>query len=312
MSTPGWYPDPGGRSGHYRFWDGETWAPTTTANPAPTVGGGGPPSPRRPSRHVGRWLVVGAVLLVVLAVVGALVLRPGAQPVADPVPTASATGPVGGEDPTSPVPTDPFPSSVVPTQPSPRMPSPSVAQPGSADPVSCPVGNPFSRQDHARDGRVHGGSLSFPRQPGWEDPGPEASAFTWAYDLGETDIQLTQSRYASYAVGAVSVADGFEDPHTAARLAMRCTIASALYSDVSSRTDLVDEETTVDGYRAWSLRSEIRTYDARTSFQGDTVQITVVDLDSPESLAFFWGSAPIGDETFDERLDEVVQQLHVG
>ncbi|MGI3779558.1 MAG: hypothetical protein ACRYG2_02170, partial [Janthinobacterium lividum] len=71
-------------------------------------------------------------------------------------------------------------------------------------------------------------------------------------------------------------------------------------------------ETTVDGYPAWSLRSEIQTYDPRTSYQGDTVQITVVDLDSENALAFFWGSAPTGDATFTARLDQVVRQLRVG
>ena len=159
---------------------------------------------------------------------------------------------------------------------------------------------------------MHGGALSFPHQPGWDDPGEQRSAFTWAYDLGETDIKVEPEWYATLAVGAVSVADGFEDPQSAAELAMRCTAASSLYRNVTSRTDLVDEETTVDGYRAWTLRSEIRADDPRTSREGDTVQITVVDLDSPEALAFFWGCAPIGDEAFTARLDAAVEQLRVG
>jgi hypothetical protein len=246
---------------------------------------------------------VGAVLLVVLAVVGAFVVRDANRTIVDQGPAPSATGGQGTEPAVTPS-AESTPGELSSPDPDSASASPSAAP--------CPVGNPFARQDHPRDGRVHGGSLSFPRQPGWQDPGPQASVFTWAYDLGETDIQLEQSRYAAYAVGAVSVADGFEDPQSAARLAMQCTVASALYSNVSSRTDLVDEETTVDGYRAWTLRSEIRTYDARTSYQGDTVQITVVDLDSEDALAFFWGSAPIGDARFGERLDQVVEQLRVG
>ena len=255
--------------------------------------------------------------MLVVAVVVALVVRGADRTIVD---QGASPGPTGGAAssaaPSDPAPSDPEasdPASADPSgMPSPNAPTP-VPQPSeSAGSAPCPVGDPFSRQDYPRDGRVHGGSLSFPRQRGWDTPGPQASAFTWAYDLGETDLQLAQSRYASYAVGAVSVADGFEDPQTAARLAMRCTVASALYSNVSGRTDLVDEETTVDGYRAWTLRSEIRTYDPRTSYAGDTVQITVVDLDSPEALAFFWGSAPIGDATFEARLDDVAEQLSAG
>jgi hypothetical protein len=305
VSTPGWYPDPAGRPGHYRLWDGQGWGLSTSPDPPGGPSAAPPPPPRR---RVAPWVVAGAVLLVVLVVVGAIALRPDGQAVAGPTPSP-AVGSTAEGDPSS------APSSVGPS-PSPDAPSPLATPSASPSPsastsVDCPVGSPFSRQDYAQDGRVHGGNLSFPRQAGWEDPGPQASAFTWAYDLGETDIQLEQTRYASYAVGAVSVADGFENPRTAARLAMQCTVASALYSNVSSRTDLVDEETTVDGHSAWTLRSEIRTYDSRTSYQGDTVEITVVDLDSDEALAFFWGSAPIGDDTFTSRLDEVVQQLRV-
>lgn len=301
MSTPGWYPDPGGRAGHFRLWDGQSWGLSTTTDPP--GGPAGPPPPRR--RRVAPWIVAGTVLLVVLAVVGALVIRDQNRPIIDYGPSPTATGGVDA----SPTAT---PSATPTPSPTPVSPSPSDSPGETPSPAPCPVGNPFSRQDYPRDGRVHGGSLSFPHQRGWQDPGPQASAFTWAYDLGETDIQLEQSRYAAYAVGAVSVADGFEDPRSAAALAMQCTVASALYSNVSNRTDLVDEETTVDGYRAWTLRSEIRTYDPRTSFEGDTVQITVVDLGSPEALAFFWGCAPIGDQAFSARLDQVVEQLRVG
>lgn len=310
MSTPGWYPDPGGRPGHYRLWDGRSWGLSTTAEP-PGRSPAGPP-PRR--RHRAPWFAAGAALLVVATVVVALVVRPEPPGAPTPVPSpasvvsspAGSGGPTGGTPSTSP--SDP---PVLPATPSaPDSPDGPGAGPEAGTP--CPVGNPFARSDHPRDGRVHGGGLSFPRQPGWEDPGPQASVFTWAYDLGETDLQLTQNRYASYAVGAVSVADGFENPRTAAELAMRCTVASALYSSVSGRTDLVSAETTVDGRPAWTLRSEIRTYDARTSFAGDTVQVTVVDLGSPEALAFFWGSAPLGDDTFTARLDRAAEQVHVG
>ncbi|WP_084635077.1 DUF2510 domain-containing protein [Propionicicella superfundia] len=27
MSQPGWYPDPGGAPGQFRYWDGTTWSP---------------------------------------------------------------------------------------------------------------------------------------------------------------------------------------------------------------------------------------------------------------------------------------------
>lgn len=301
MSTPGWYPDPGGRAGHYRLWDGQGWGLSTSTDP-PGGPSASPPPPRR--RRVAPWVVAGAALLVVLVVVGAIALRPGGRPSAGPTQTSSLSG--TADDPTTAAP----PSSPRQTPSTPSA-SPS-GSPTESPTAACPVGNPFARQDYPRDGRVHGGNLSFPRQPGWENPGRQTSDFTWAYDLGETDTPVEPQRFASYAVGAVSVADGFEDPQSAAELAMRCTAASTLYRNVTGRTDLLSEETTVDGYDAWTLRSEIRADDDRTSSAGDTVQITVVDLGSPEALAFFWGSAPIGDEAYNARLDQVTDQLRVG
>ena len=306
MSEPGWYPDPGGRDGHYRYWDGQAWAPTTSS----TLPGSGPqPTPGRVAAPRNRRAPAGLVLalvaaVLVLAVVGALVVRGGNQPVVDVGVSPSPAAP--GANDTTPVPT-PTPSAT----PSPEV-TPTPVPSASASAGRCPVGDPFTRQEHPRDGRVHGGGLSFPRQPGWQDPGVQASAFSWAYDLGETDLQLAQTRFAAYAVGAVSVADGFEDPSSAAALIMRCTVTSPLYSAVSGTTELVDEETAVDGYPAWSLRVDVRTDGAGTSDAGDTVQVTVVDLGSPESLAFFWGSAPIGDDAFQALLDQAVEQLSVG
>jgi hypothetical protein len=305
----GWYPDPGGRPGHYRYWDGQTWAETTSTSPGGPPGPGPAGGPRAPRRGLARrWVLLTAVAAVlVLVVVGALVVRDVGQRAGDagPAPSSTATG--GGTSPSA---------TPTPDEPSAAGPTPSPTPTGSASPSPsgppCPVGNPFSRQDYPRDGRVHGGSLSFPRQEGWEEPGVQVSSFTWAYDVGETDVEVEPQWYAAYAVGAVSVADGFEDPESAAQLAMRCTAESSLYGDVTGRTDLVDEETTVDGYRAWTLRSELRVEPGRTAAGGDTVQITVVDLDSAEALAFFWGCAPLGDAALTDRLDQVVEQLRVG
>lgn len=33
MSTAGWYPDPDGTPGRYRFWDGQSWSGPTTDDP---------------------------------------------------------------------------------------------------------------------------------------------------------------------------------------------------------------------------------------------------------------------------------------
>lgn len=309
MSEPGWYPDPGGRPGHYRFWDGQAWGLSTTSElPGGTGGSAGGPGGTGPRRsrglRVGLVATAAAVVLVLVAV-GALVLRERdrevAAPSASPTPSASSTSGTPGAGPSTPAGGSETPG-VAPSG------TPSAVP--SAEP--CLFGSPYSRQDHPRDDRVHGGSLSFPLPAGWTYPGRQVDAFTWAYDVGEADTQVQQQWYSTYAVGAVSVADGFEDPAGAAERMMGCTLASSLYRGVTSRTDLVSEETSVGGYPAWTLRSEIRADDPRTTSGGDTVQITVVDLDSGEALAFFWGCAPLGDAALTAQLDEVASQLEVG
>ncbi|SEQ98669.1 DUF2510 domain-containing protein [Microlunatus flavus] len=315
MPEPGWYPDPGGRSGHYRFWDGQHWGLSTTPDlPGQPPSDGGPPSPRR-SRGT-RWILAAtaAAVVLVLVAVGALVLRERSRPTAAPTARPSASAPAGGTTPPArggPVRPSASPSAVPSGEAGPTA-SPTPGSSPSAGSGPCLFGSPYSRQDYPRDGRVHGGNLSFPLPRGWVYPGRQTDSFTWAYDVGEADVQVQQQWYSAYAVGAVSVADGFEDPETAAELMMTCTLASPLYRHVTSRTDLTSSETTVDGYRAWTLRSEVRADDDRTTFEGDTVQVTVVDLDSPEALAFFWGCAPIGDAGLTEQLDEVADRLRVG
>ena len=300
MATAGWYPDPGGAPGRYRYWDGQGWSADTVGDP----GRGAPASPGTPPdnrnrRRAGPWIVL-VTVLVVLAVVVTLVVRSGSRNTADsgPLPTSSVSA---GDD-TSP---SPSPSPSVSASPTP------TPSPPSAPPVPCPGGNPRARQDHPVDGRIHGGGLSMPAQPGWASPGVQTDGFTWAYDVGETDTNVQPKWFAAYAVGALAVMDGFEAPKVAAELAMACTAGSDFYKNVTSRRDLTSRAVTVDGQPGWTLRSEIRVSNDETTFEGDVVQITVVDVDSPESLAFFWGCAPIGDTALVGRLDATAGQVRV-
>ena len=45
MATPGWYPDPAGRPGAFRYWDGEAWGSEATDNPYAAPPGGTPDRP---------------------------------------------------------------------------------------------------------------------------------------------------------------------------------------------------------------------------------------------------------------------------
>lgn len=304
MSTPGWYPDPGGRPGHYRLWDGQGWGLSTTSDPPGGPSSAPPPPPRR--RRAGRWVLAAVAVVVVAAVVAALVVWGGNRPIVDG--GRAPTPPATGGDSSAPVPPSAVPSSADPTPSASPSPTPS---PSDAPSASCPLGDPTARQEHPDDGRVHGGGLSFPMQRGWSFPGEQASDFTWAYDVGETDLRVEPSWFSSYAVGALSVADGFEDPRSAATLVLRCTLASSFYRNVVGEPTLVERQTTLDGYPAFTISTQVHVDDDRTTFAGDTLVITVVDLGSPEALGFFWGCAPLGDPDRTAQLQQTYDRLQV-
>jgi hypothetical protein len=107
-APPGWYPDPDGRPGLVRWWDGVTWADVTSpAGPGVAVRSSPVLAPaRRPevfsseptasvaSRRTA-WIVGLSVLGLVLAVVAALLVGSG------------GTGPTAAPEPSSPVPEPP-------------------------------------------------------------------------------------------------------------------------------------------------------------------------------------------------------------
>lgn len=302
---PGWYPDPAGAPGRFRHWNGTSWSAETTTSPTSAPPGGPTPDPPPvPRRRGGRWIAAGA-LLVVLIVVGAFVIRGillDQNTIVDSAPYPSGSG----WDDSSPTDTPTPPATSSPT------PSPTPTPSESAGPplVDCPTADPSARTSHPQDLRVHGGGLSFPAQSGWDSTGLDLG-LSWAYDVGAQDKRVQARWFAMYAVGALLTADGFEAPRQSADAVMQCTASSNYYDGFTGRTDLSSRAVTIDGRPGWALRSEIHVDTDATTFAGDVVEVIVVDTDAPESLAMFWGCAPIGDTALIAQLDQVISQLQV-
>lgn len=301
MSQPGWYPDPAGTPSRYRYWDGHAWSHEVTDNPAGTS----PPTslPTGPPRRRGPVIAILAVI-VVAVLVGVMVIRGllGDRPVADPGPLPSPT--VSGWDDSSATPTPPPEPSLSP--PAPPRPT---AKPSEARPLRpCPEGMPTNRQAYPSDGRVHGGGLSFPRVSGWDDA--SGLAYSWAYDVGEQSTLVeSPGWYATLAVGALFTGDGFDEPKRAADLVMQCVINSGLYPYLTDREQLWSKPVTVDGHPAWSIRAEVLIDDPKLKAEGDTVEVIVVDTDSPEALAMFIGQVNLGDARLLRTLDSTIKNL---
>ncbi len=293
MSIPGWYPDPARQPGQFRYWDGAAWSTGTSPNPADPP----PQEPGGPKRRRTGPVIAALAVAVVLAVVAFLVLRPGPEAV-DTVPTPTASVLVETADPPLPTPT---PVEPVPT-----------ASPGSAGPdPACLQGDPESRQPHPSDGLVHGGGLAFAPLAGWSaDSLPRR--LSWAFDVSgqQTPSSLSAQR-AMVAVGALSTVDGFEAPEQAADLVLDCMATPTFYPAFVDRRDLAAVQVSVEGYVGWRIRT-VMTYGTGSSASIDLVDVIVVDLGSPESLAMFWGTAPAADQGLVRLLDRTVTRLQTG
>jgi len=323
VADSGWYPDPSGAPGRYRYWDGSHWSAETTDNPStppPSAGlgsadnqyqdqrdqqYGGYPTGGQPSnkRRRAPLLIGGLALLVVLTVVIVMVVRMMSDrhdAVLDPDPPQST---VSGWNDSSPLPT---------ATPSPTA---SSSPTESAEPQglqACPDGEPSDRQPHPSDDRIYGGDLSFSPPSGYERDTGYSTGFTWAYDTDGVSVTTEPGWASLMAVGYVKKADGFTTPKKTASLMMECIASSGYYLHFTGRKDIFSQQVTVDGHQGWAIRADIKVDDPSISVSGDVAEIMVLDTGTTGQLSFFGAFIPIGDQTREQKMDETIKTLQVG
>lgn len=297
---PGWYPDPAGAPGRFRYWDGTSWSAQTTADPtaaAPPTGG--VPLPGAAPRRSAGPAVLGvlAALLVLALLVWALFLRGGGtQHVAvEDHNSSSPTGPVWNEK-DSPTPT---PSGT------------SVPAPAGGAMVGCPTGGGNVVQSSGN--TLTSAGLTVNRIPGWD--------MTPRFELESVrDVQVQLFLYyqgpmegwlSGQMVGRLAQADGFKDPRTSAAQLMDCFATSSYYRDFTGRDDVVSEAVTIDGRPGWHLRTNIRVDSpGLPGIPGDRMDVVVVDTGEAGTLAVWSGWATIGDANGEKLVDDAMASLH--
>ena len=304
-ASPGWYPDPGGGQGLFRYWDGRAWSAAVSPNPSapppsqglvaggtPQQGGqpygqSGPYGQSAPGQLYGSnayanyqelrkrkspigWWIAGAALLIIIIVVAVLAIR---------AVTGGDTGTTGGRP---------------------------VGQP-SQD--FCPPENtasPDAPVSHPADGRVHGGPVSYPMLgTPWGPPQGPPNPVPFGTDV-QTQMVLDQLNYdgqgtnwvASILVAELQAGDGFFTPEQGAQIVVKC-ILGAFYGNHPIESEVkVDEKTTIGGHDAWLVESQLTFDIPRLEAKGEYLIVAVVSAGNRSGLYY---------ATIPDTLPELVQ-----
>lgn len=302
MAEPGWYPDPEGAPGRFRYWDGHRWAAGTVDSP--------------PVDRSRRLLYLGIALLAVVVIVAAVVIlvRPDRGVVADSDPPRPART---GWDDSGPTPT-PTPTSASPSagsKPTAETSSRAAKIPRPA--AHCPAGDPEQSVKHADDGRVHGGQLSFTAVSGHGFGQPKVDDhYGWWYDehaqTARSDSADQGGRTARVAIGSVAIRDGYRTAAQAAKSSMKCVIDTSDYADYTDQHKVDNNEVKVSGQSGRELITDVtvRTDDGGKST--DRIRLIVVDAGAPGSFSIFVGVTQTEDHARAALVEHAAEGLKIG
>jgi hypothetical protein len=316
-ANPGWYPDPGGGQGLFRYWDGKAWSAAVSPNPSappPSQGLIGPGTPQQGGQPYGQggqpaygqspygqdygsayanyqelqkkkspsgWWIAGAALVIVIIVVAVMAIR---------AVTGGDTGTTGG----GPV----------------TQPSQDACPPETSASPEAPV-------SHPADGRVHGGPLSYPQLGSpWGPPQAPPNPVPFGSDV-QNQWVLDQLNYdgagnnwvASILVGELQAGDGFFTPEQGSQIVVKC-ILGAFYGDHPVNSDVkVNEKTTIDGHDAWLVESQLTFDIPRLEAKGELLIVVIVSAGNRSGL--YYASIPDTMPELVQPARDALKQLQV-
>ncbi|MGY5882801.1 DUF2510 domain-containing protein [Modestobacter lacusdianchii] len=262
MPAPGWYPDPDGAPGLVRWWNGQVWSDVTTpAGPGVSVGRSfepsatprtstawdtwGDPAPRRPRRRTGLLLGLGALAVIaVLALVAVL---------------------TGGDDAATTAAEDDDPPIAAPAQPRSTFPPGTVRIIDEAAGISYPF--------------LGDGWFEWDRGVQWETTETAGQYFVTQEDLpGAVDVFIAQCTSGplveGYGWGGAGTLEGTTQ-------ALADSVRQLYYPQPNERTVRRDEPLTVDGAAAWVYEFDLTWDAAGYDATGERAALLLIDVGRP-------------------------------
>ncbi len=314
-ASPGWYPDPGGGQGLFRYWDGKAWSAAISPNPSappPSQGLVGGVTQQQDDQPYGQsaygqsaygqvhgssayanyqelekkkspigWWIAGAALVIVIIVVAVMAIR---------AVTGGDTGTTGG----GPV----------------GQPSQDFCPPENTASPDAPV-------SHPADGRVHGGPVSYPMLGApWGPPQGPPNPVPFGTDV-RTQMVLDQLNYdgqgtnwvASILVAELQAGDGFFTPEQGAQIVVKC-ILGAFYGNHPLDSDMkVNEKTTIDGHDAWLVESQLTFDIPKLEAKGEYLIVAIVSAGNRSGL--YYATIPDTLPDLVQPARDTLQQLQV-
>lgn len=309
-NTAGWYPDPGGQPGMYRYWTGSAWTeaitPTPQTTPPPPISAYARPdegTPQGAATRVGApaggvgdqyaypaqkrrstlgWWLGGLGALAAVLLVATLIIRG-----------------LGGSVPGVP--------DLPGLNPTPTV-TPNICPPASTS-SPMPTADPNS-------GTISGGRLSYPAlgspwATGWDNRVPWGALAMVQEVLDQENYDGSGSSWvASILVSDLFVGDGFASTKIASETVLKCVLGK-FYADTVVEQDLVSSERhDVDGHAGWLIETQLSFSIPGLNATGERVLLLVVQT-GDDDYSLFYASIP---DTKSELLPDArraLEQLRV-
>lgn len=282
MAQPGWYPDPVGTPGEFRYWDGTTWSADTSATPGLPPE---PPTKPRPARRSGAVVV----LVAVVAIMALVVWRAGSG------------GSLGGSgDAQTDSPTVSAWDETATNAPGPS--SPGSSAPACSDTQAGTDGKVVA-------GRMQSGRLTAPTISTWEAPKRPVHIRGFTQSIGQ--IKTITSRWESSSLLATAARSDFPTAQQAARGLIDCLIFYVYFRGFTGAKTVSSEPFSVDGHPGHRIRVEVTVDNEGPDIPGDVLDLIVVDTGDPDAWGIYLATVTIGDQVTQADVDAVIGDLHV-